>query len=301
MTVNRNSRSLGREELINNIKGIDGLVSMLSDPIDGGVIKSNPDLKVVANYAVGYNNIDVEAATRQGVAVTNTPGVLTEATADLTWALLMAVARRIIESDQFVRQGQFKGWGPRLMLGSDVYGKTLGIIGFGRIGQAVARRARGFNMEILYNKRTRLSRDREEKLGVQYAEVDELLKRADYISINAPLNKSTYHLVGLQEFELMKNTAIVINTGRGPIIDESALVEALKEGKIAGAGLDVYEEEPEVHPGLMELDNVVLTPHTGSGTIETRDKMAVMVAEDVIAVLKGKRPANLVNPGVYKN
>lgn len=300
VVVNPEDRALSREEIMEQMEGAQGLISLLSDPIDGEVIKSNPDLKIISNYAVGYNNIDVKTATERGIMVTNTPGILTETTADLTFALLMAVARRIVESDKFTRAGKFKGWAPKLMLGTDIYGKTIGIIGFGRIGQAVARRARGFGMKILYYKRNPLSSEEETKLAAKYCEFEDLVKEADYITINAPLNDSTYHLFNKDVFKMMKDSAILVNAGRGPIVDESALVDALKSGEIAGAGLDVYEEEPEVHPGLIDLDNVVLTPHTGTGSVETRDKMAVMAVENLLAGLKGERPEHIVNPEVLK-
>ncbi len=298
--VNRKGRVLTKEEIIKNIKGAEGIITLLGDTIDREVIESNPELKAIANYAVGYNNIDVDAATELGIAVSNTPGILTETTADLTWALIMATARRIVESDRFTRKGKFKGWMPKLMLGTDVYGKTLGIVGFGRIGQAVGRRAKGFQMEVIYNKRNPLSAEEEKELGATYYELDDLLKEADFVSINAPLNDSTHHLIGEREFGLMKNSAILINSGRGPIVDESALVDALKEGQIAAAGLDVYEDEPEVHPELIDMDNVVLLPHIGTASVETREAMAVMVAEDVLAGLKGEKIPHIVNPDVGK-
>ncbi len=299
VVVNPEDRPLSKEEIIKGMEDAQGLIPLLSDPIDAEVIESNPQLKVISNYAVGYNNIDVEVATEKGIMVTNTPGILTETTADLTFALLMAAARRIVESDKFTRVGKFSGWAPELMLGTDLHGKTLGIIGFGRIGQAVARRARGFEMKVIYNKRNPLSSEEEQELNAEYRDFEGLIKEADFITINAPLNDSTYHLFNKDVFKWMKDSAILINAGRGPIIDETALVEALESGEIAGAGLDVYEEEPEVNPGLVKLDNVVLTPHTGTGTVETRDKMAVMAAENLTAGLKGNRPPNIVNSEVF--
>ncbi len=298
MRVNRLNRGLTKEEIIENSKNCAGILTLLNDTIDKEVIESIPELKVISNYAVGYNNIDIESATDKGIIICNTPGVLTNATADLAWSLLMAAARRIVESDHFVREGKFKGWAPKLLLGKSIYGKTLGIIGMGRIGTAVARRGKGFNMRVVYNKRNPLSGQEEKELGVEYKDIDELLKISDYISINAPLNEKTHHLIDEEEFKKMKDTAIIINTGRGPIINEEALVTALREGQIAGAGLDVYENEPEVHPGLIELDNVVLTPHTGSGTVETRDEMAVIAARNLINALKGGEIPHVVNPGV---
>ncbi|OQY09477.1 MAG: D-glycerate dehydrogenase, partial [Marinitoga sp. 4572_148] len=224
----------------------------------------------------------------------NTPGVLSDATADLAWALLFAVARKIIESDNFVRNGNFIGWRPRLFLGYDIKGKTLGIIGMGRIGKEMAKRAKGFEMKVLYYKRNKLSEAEEKELGVEYADLETLIKKSDYISLHTPLTDETYHLLDEKEFSMMKPNAIIINTARGPVINEKVLIKYLKERKIAGAGLDVYEEEPYIPNELLELNNVVLTPHTGSATFETRDKMAEMVADNVIAALKGDVPPNNV-------
>ena len=293
-------RPIGREELLQGVRGVDGLISLLSDPIDGEVMEAaGPQLRVIANYAVGYNNIDVAEATRRGILVTNTPGVLTEATADLAWALLMSVARRVVEGDAFMRSGQFNGWSPTLLLGEEISGKTLGIVGFGRIGQAVARRAQGFNMRVLYFSRRRHP-EAEAALGAEYRELDQLLAESDVVSLHVPLTDQTHHLIGRRELELMKPNAILINVARGPVVDEAALVEALKGGRLAGAGLDVYEAEPEMAPGLAELSNVVLLPHVGSATHETRAKMAEMVATDLLDGLQGRRPAHLVNPEVWE-
>lgn len=293
--VNREDRTLTHEEIIELAKKNDALVTLLSDRIDEEVINAGKDkLKVISNYAVGYNNIDVGAAKEAGIFVTNTPGVLSDATADLAWALLFAVARKIIESDKFVREGKFIGWRPKLFLGYDIKGKTLGIIGMGRIGKEMAKRAKGFEMNVLYNKRNKLSEREEKELGVKYATLEELVKISDYISLHTPLTDETYHLLDEKEFSMMKPNVIIINTARGPVINEKVLIKYLKEGKIAGAGLDVYEEEPKVPQELIELDNVVLTPHTGSATYETRDNMAKMVAENVISALKGEVPPNNV-------
>lgn len=291
---------ISQEELLARVKGKDGLYCLLSDKIDNEMIEAAGDsLKIISNYAVGYNNIDVAFATEKGVMVTNTPGALREATADLSWALIMAVARRIPESDRFVREGKFIGWGPKLMLGHEVYGKTIGIVGLGDIGSAVARRAKGFDMRILYHSRTRKT-ELEEELGALKVDLDDLLRESDFISLHVPLTSQTRHLIGEREIDLMKNTAIIINLSRGEVIDEKALVSALKERKIAGAGLDVFENEPMFAPGLAELDNVVLTPHTGSATFQSRDTMAVMAARDMLSGLSGKRPINLVNPEVLE-
>lgn len=292
---------ISRDVLLKRIKGKDGLLCLLSDKIDKEIVAAGGrSLKVISNYAVGYNNIDVEEATKSGVLVTNTPGVLTDATADLTWALLLACARRIPKSDSLVRDGRFVGWSPTLLLGREVYGKTLGIIGMGEIGAAVARRAKGFGMKTIYHNRKR-DPEAEKELGAMYVSVDDLLKNSDYVSLHVPLTPETRHLIGEKEFAMMKPTAILLNASRGEVIDEKALIKALKEGRIDSAGLDVYEKEPRLSPGLAELDNVVLTPHTGSATYESRDRMAVMAAENLVAGLRGERPPNLVNVSVWKD
>jgi glyoxylate reductase len=252
----------------------------------------------VANYAVGYNNVDVAAATRRGVLVTNTPGVLTEATADLAFALLMSVARRVVESDRFLREGRFKGWKADLLLGSDVYGRVLGIVGFGRIGQAVARRGLGFNMSILYADVRRAAPDVEAQFRAKFVPLDELLKRADYVTIHVDLNEQTRHLIGERELRLMGPEHYLINAARGPIVDEKALVRALKEGWIKGAGLDVYEREPQTEPGLTDCWNAVLLPHLGSATVTARAAMSETAARNLIEAVEGKTPPNLVNPDV---
>jgi len=289
-----------KEEIIAGVRGKDALLSLLTEEITAEVMDAAPNLKVISNYAVGYNNIDVEAATARGIVVTNTPGVLTETTADLAWALLMSIARRVVEADRYTRAGKFQGWGPLLFLGSDVYGKTIGIVGMGRIGQAIARRARGFDMEILYHSRRRAEPEVEKELQATYVPLDELLTRSDYVMLTVPLTPETRHLIGARELAMMKPTAYLINPARGPVVDEQALVEALRKKIIAGAALDVYEEEPKLAPGLAELDNVVLLPHIGSATIETRTKMAIMAAENVLAVLRNQRPKHVVNPEVLK-
>jgi glyoxylate reductase len=292
---------ISRDVLLKRIKGKDGLLCLLSDKIDKEIVAAGGrSLKVISNYAVGYNNIDVEEATKSGVLVTNTPGVLTDATADLTWALLLACARRIPKSDSLVRDGRFVGWSPTLLLGREVYGKTLGIIGMGEIGAAVARRAKGFGMKTIYHNRKR-DPEAEKELGAMYVSVDDLLRNSDYVSLHVPLTPETRHLIGEKEFAMMKPTAILLNASRGEVIDEKALIKALKEGRIDSAGLDVYEKEPRLSPGLAELDNVVLTPHTGSATYESRDRMAVMAAENLVAGLRGERPPNLVNVSVWKD
>ncbi len=289
-----------KEEIVEGVREKDVLICLLTDIIDKEVIDASPSLKVIANYAVGYDNIDVEYATKKGIVVTNTPGVLTETVADLTWALMLSIARRICEGDEFMRQGKFKGWAPLLMLGGDIYGKTLGIIGAGRIGKAVAARAKGFNMHVIYYSRHR-NEEMEKQYNAEYVSFDELLARADFISLHVPLTKETYHMIGWEELKKMKPTAYLINTARGKCIDEEALYKALKNGVIAGAALDVFENEPHVHEGLKKLKNVVITPHIGSASLETRTKMAEMVAKNVIAVLNGKKAPNCVNGEVYES
>ncbi len=297
--MNPEERVLSRSELLAKVQGCDALLTLLTDKIDAEVLDAaGPQLKVVANMAVGFDNIDLAAATARGVMATNTPGVLTDATADHAWALLFAVARRIPESEKFLRAGKFKSWGPLLFLGGDVTGRTLGIIGAGRIGHAVAMKSRGFNMRVLYADEVPNPK-LEQEIGARKVRVEELLRESDFVSVHVPLLPSTKHLINAMSLRLMKKTAYLINTSRGPVIDEAALAEALKNGVIAGAGLDVFENEPLVHPELLKLDNVVLTPHTASATIETRSKMATMAAENLIAGLAGQKPPNLVNQEVW--
>jgi len=275
-----------------------GIVGMVNVPITDRIIAAAPRLRVIANYAVGYNNVDLAAASRRGVMVTNTPGVLTEATADLAWALLLSVARRVVESDNFLREGKFKGWKADLLLGTDVYGRVLGIIGFGRIGQAVARRGLGFGMSILYSDARRASPEVESEFRAQYVPLDELLRKADFVTIHADLNDQTRHMISERELKLMGKDHYLINAARGPIVDEKALVRALKEGWIKGAGLDVYEHEPKTEPGLTDCWNAVLLPHLGSATDTARAAMAETAAKNLIAAVDGQRPPNLVNPEV---
>jgi len=285
---------LTKEEMIERARKADAMVAHLRDPIDAQFIQSLEKMKIIADYAVGYNNIDVQAATERGIYVTHTPGVLTEATADIAFALILAVARRIVESDRFVRDGKFVGWKPKLMLGYDLYGKTLGIVGMGRIGQAVARRALGFGMNIVYHNRNRLPQELETEFNAKYLSLDELISTSDFISLHTPLTKETFHMIDAEKIAHMKPNAIIVNTARGPVIDEQALYEALKARKIAGAGFDVYENEPKLTPGLEKLDNVVLLPHIGSATYETREKMSQIVAINIIEALEGRIPPNLV-------
>lgn len=295
---------LPRRALLEGVREADVLVSLLTEPVDRPVLEAGVGLRGVANYAVGYDNVDVEAATELGLPVTNTPGVLTESTADLTWALVLAAARRVPEGDRFTREGRFRTWGPRLLLGLDVgpgpdgTRRTLGVVGFGRIGQAVARRARGFDMEVLAHRpggRERI----EAHPDAAWAEWDEILERSDVVTLHVPLGPETRHLVGEPELRRMKETAVLVNTSRGPVVDERALVRALSEGWIAAAGLDVYEEEPELAPGLAELPNAVLAPHIGSATRETRDRMATIAARNALHHLRGETAPEAVNPEVY--
>ncbi len=287
--------SISREELLEKVKDVDVILSVLTETIDGEVMDAaGKQLKIIANYAVGYNNIKVEEAKKRNIIVTNTPGVLTDTVADHAAALLLAVARRIVESDKYTRAGKYKAWGPKLFLGGDLIGKTLGIIGLGRIGFAVAERmAKGFNMKIIYYD-IKKNDEVAQKIGAEYRELEDLLKEADYISLHTALTKETTHLINAERLAMMKSSAYLINTSRGPIVDEVALIEVLKGGKIAGAALDVFEKEPELMPGLVDLDNVILTPHTASATEGTRNKMAEIAANNVIAVLAGETPPNLV-------
>ena len=285
----------GRDALLDAVPGASALLTTVTEKIDAEILDAAGDsLRVIANMAVGYDNIDVEAATERGVSVTNTPGVLDETTADTAFMLLLAAARRLGEAERMLRAGQWKAWGPKQLTGPDVWGKTLGIVGMGRIGEAVARRARGFGMNILYYARS-AKPEAESGLEAERRSLDDLLRQSDFVSIHTPLNDDTHHLIGARELSLMGERAVLVNTSRGAVVDEAALAEALAEGEIFSAGLDVYEEEPKVHPKLMDLDNVVLAPHIGSASIETRDKMAGMAAGNIVAALKGETPPNSVN------
>jgi glyoxylate reductase len=289
----------GKPALSGRIVNADALLCLLTDTIDRELIERSRRLKIVANYAVGYNNIDVAACSEKGIAVTNTPGVLTETTADMAMTLMLTIAKRVVEADAFVRDGKFKGWEPMLLLGADITGKTIGIIGAGRIGQAVARRAAGFDMRILYTDPNRIERI-ETKYHAKKVTLEHLLEQADYVSLHVPLDASTHHLINADRLTLMKKGAFLINTSRGPVVDEKALTEVLKTRRIGGAALDVFENEPEITPGLTELPNVVLLPHLASATVETRDKMARMAAENIVAMAREKRPPNLVNPEIFE-
>ncbi len=287
-------RNLTKQEIVEKIGDKEGLFSLLVDTIDKEVLDSAHSLKIIANCAVGYNNIDIEEAKKRGILVTNTPGVLTETTADLTWALIFAVARRIPEADRFTRSKKFKGWELDLFLGKEVTRKRLGIIGMGRIGRAVALRAQAFDMETVYSDSHRLSPEDENKFKASFLPLEELLSTSDIITIHAALTPQTFHLLSKEKLSLINKEAFIVNASRGPIIDEMALAEALEKGQIWGAGLDVYEREPEIEEKLLSLDNVVLLPHIGSATYETRLKMAMMAARNLVQGLKGERPENLV-------
>jgi glyoxylate reductase len=293
--MNPADTAVTQHELVEKVNGKDGILCLLTDMIDERVIEAADRARVFANFAVGYDNIDVDAATSRGILVTNTPGVLTDTTAELAWALVFTAARRTAEADRFTREGRFVGWSPTLLLGQDITGKTLGVVGAGRIGTAFAEKSRGFRMKILYHD-VEPNADFEKRTGGTYVSLDALLRQSDVISLHVPLTPTTLHLIGKDELDKMKNTAVLVNTSRGPVVDEQALAEALKTGQIAGAGLDVYEEEPKVNPALLTLDNVVLAPHIGSASVETRTKMAVMAAENLLAALRGEIPQNLVNP-----
>jgi glyoxylate reductase len=282
------------EELVSHARDADAMVSLLTDRIDDSVISQCPKLKVVANVAVGYDNIDVAAAARRGVAVTNTPGVLTDATADFAWALLLAVARNVVPADRYVRDRRFREWMMMEFHGAELAGRTLGIAGFGRIGAAVARRGRGFGMHVIYANSRRVAQALEEETGAHFVDKETLLASSDVLSLHVPLTAATRHYLSDAEFALMKASAFVINTARGPVIDEAALARALTSGAIRGAGIDVFEREPVVDPALLAAPNTVLAPHIGSATTETRTKMALMAAENVIAVLAGRTPVNPV-------
>lgn len=295
--INPDDRVLAPDELLAAVRGRDAVLCLLTDTINAAVLDAARGAKVFANYAVGYNNIDVPAATARRIIVTNTPGVLTDATADLTWALLFAVARRIPEGDRFTRAGKFTGWAPMLLLGGDISDRTLGIIGAGRIGTAVALRSRGFRMRVLYFDKAQ-NEALEQAVGATRVDLDTLLRESDFVSLHVNLDPTTHHLIGARELALMKPTAYLINTSRGPVVDEAALVDALRQRRIAGAGLDVFENEPALAPGLAELDNAVIPPHLGSATIGTRTRMATLAATNLLAALRGERPPNIVNPEV---
>ncbi|MFZ0038207.1 MAG: D-glycerate dehydrogenase [Candidatus Acidiferrales bacterium] len=288
--------SIPRDELLKRIAGKDALVCLLTEKVNQELLAAAPKLRIAATVSVGYDNIDVPACTKRRVVATNTPGVLDDTTADFAWTLLMAVARRLVEGDAMIRAGEWKGWNLDQLCGTDVWGKTLGILGFGRIGQTVARRARGFDMRVIYFNRSRVSPEIEKELHADYVDLDTLFAQSDFLSLHVPLTDDTRHLINAGNLQKMKRTAFLINTARGPVVDEAALASALQAGTIAGAALDVYEREPQVLPALIPLKNVVLAPHLGSNSIETRTKMAVMAATNVADFFEGRRPPNALNP-----
>lgn len=292
--------AIPRPLLLKKIKDKAGVLCILTDKVNAELLKKAPRLKAVATYSVGFDHIDVSACTQRGVIVTNTPGVLTESTADFTWALLLSAARRVVEGDKFMRAGKYKGWDPMMLLGTDVHGKTLGIVGFGRIGQAVARRAMGFGMKVVYFDTQRIFPEVEREFGAKYVELDELLRQADFITLHTVLDKSTRHLIGAKAFALMKRSAYLVNAARGPIIDEKALVRALKTGRIRGAALDVYEQEPKMAAGLSGLPNAVIVPHLASASLETRTKMGLMAAQGLVDSLAlRKKSPHAVNADIF--
>ena len=290
--------SLAAEDLADRAAGKDGLVCQLTDRIDSALMDAAPSVKVISNIAVGFDNIDVRAATERGIICTNTPGVLTDTTADLAFALILAAGRRLGEAERYVRAGRYKQWQVDLLTGWDIWGATLGVFGMGRIGQAVARRGRGFRMRVLYYDPLRHSATVEHELGVEYASKDEVLARSDFVTLHCALTPETHHLIGAAELQAMKSTAVLVNTSRGPVIDEAALADALAAGTIAAAGLDVFENEPAVHPKLLELENVLAVPHIASASVRTRTRMCIVAAENMLAGLTGRRPPNIVNPEV---
>ncbi|MBI3669858.1 MAG: D-glycerate dehydrogenase [Acidobacteria bacterium] len=289
-----------RAEVLKRVADTDALICLLTEKVNEELLAAAPKLRIAANVAVGFDNIDVPACTRRKVVASNTPGVLDETTADFAWTLLMAVARRLLEGDRLVRSGQWTGWNLDQLCGADIWGKTIGFLGFGRIGRAVARRASGFRMRVIYHDAVRAPAEVEKELNATFLERDAVLAQADFVSLHVPLLPDTRHLMSAAQFAKMKRTAFLINTSRGPVVDEAALVAALDAGRIAGAALDVYENEPQVHPGLVGRSNVALAPHIASASVETRTKMATIAAENVIAVFTGRRPPTALNPEVLE-
>ena len=299
VTIHLENRPMTPDEIIAQLPGKVGLLAAGGDPLSANLLEAGKDLKIVANNAVGFNNIDLAAAARLKIAATNTPDVLTDTTADLAFALLLGVARRVVEADRFVRAGKWVGWTPELMLGGDVHGKTLGIVGLGRIGSAIARRGQGFNMGIVYTDILRLPPAVEQQHQLQFLPLRALLQASDFVTLHVPLTPETTHLIGRNELRLMKKTAFLINASRGPVVEEKALVEALQSSIIAGAGLDVFEHEPRLAPELISMENVVIVPHIGSATLATREKMSTVAVNNILAVLRGEIPPNILNPEIY--
>jgi len=299
--VSQFSRALTAEELLEKVKGVEGLLSLLTDRIDGDLMDAaGPQLKIISNYAVGFDNIDVKAATDRQIVVANTPcDEVNEAVAELTWALMLSISRRIVEADEATRRGGYKGWEPDIFLGTDLIGKTLGIVGLGRIGSMVARRAKGYNMTVLYNKRSP-DPEAESELGVEFCSLDELLAKSDFVSLHVPLTDETRHMMNKDNFAKMKQGSYLINTARGAIVDEHDLVEALKSGHLSGAGLDVYDNEPNIDPELLVMPNTITTPHIASATYAARNKMGTLAVEALIDGFSGKKPLNLVNEEIWE-
>lgn len=295
-------RPLTNEELLEKAKGVDGLLSLLTDKIDGDVMDAiGPQLKIISNYAVGFDNIDIDAARSRGIVVTNTPSdEVNEAVAEHTWALMFTLARRVVEADEATRRGAYKGWEPDIFLGINLVGKTLGIVGLGRIGSMVARRAKGFNMNILYHNR-RQDMEAEKELGVKYVQLNELLETSDFVTLHVPLTEETRHMINKDSLSKIKKGAILVNTSRGPVVDEHALVESLRSGHLRGVGLDVFDNEPNIDPELIGMENVVLTPHIASATIEAREKMGNQAVEAIIDTFAGKKPDNIVDDEMWNN
>lgn len=300
VSANPVNKVLLGDDLITPISRAEGVMCSVVDRIDEALLARCRKLKAVCNVGVGYNNIDVVACSKRGIMVTNTPGVLDDSTADLAFALILATARRVTEAEAWLRAGNWKEWDFELLLGADVHHATLGIVGMGRIGQAVARRARGFDMNVIYHNRNRVAADIEASCNASYAEMETLLRESDFVLLQLPYTKETHHLIGARELALMKPSAMLINVARGGVVDDAALVDALKQKRIAGAGLDVFENEPKLHPGFLDMKNVVMVPHVGSATLATRKAMAMTAANNLIAALSGKKPPNLVNPETYK-
>ena len=289
------SERIPREDLLKRVADKEGLVCLLTEKVDDELLTAAPKLRIASTVSVGYDNIDVAACTKHKVVATNTPGVLDDTTADFAWTLLMAIARRLLEGDAWMRSGTWPGWDLDQLVGGDVWGKTLGVLGFGRIGRGVARRAQGFEMRVLYSDAVRASAEVEKELNAEFVDRDRLFRESDFISVHVPLLPDTRHLISKNNLEKMKRTAFLVNTSRGPVVDEAALAEALENKKIAGAALDVFEHEPKVHPALLMRKDVILTPHIASASVETRTKMAVMAANNVVALFEGRRPPNALN------
>lgn len=289
---------ISRHELLKRVADKDALVCLLTEKVNEELLEAAPKLRIASTVSVGHDNIDLASCTKHKVVATNTPGVLDDTTADFAWTLIMAVARRLIEADAWMRSGTWPGWDLDQLCGGDVWGKTLGIIGFGRIGRGLARRSHGFNMRVIYHDAQRVAPEVENELHAEFVSLDRLFAESDFISVHVPLLPSTRHLINAQNLAKMKPTSYLINTSRGPVVDEGALAAALEAKKLAGAGLDVYENEPKAHPALIERKDVILAPHIASASVETRTKMAVMAAENVVALFQGKRPPNALNPEV---